>query len=119
VKFRIRPIIGDRPDRFPGDKIIMVAPRPLYGQNIEPIESGWGWAGQVMVDPSEATAITHNHAMDAEVVQWFKRGDVYHWARQDIVDQYGKDLLCEVAEEDLIQHWRVNYFNDGPNEVEL
>ena len=106
VEFGVREVLGVRPD-IPGiDTLVpMVAPRPLYGEDVR-LDPDWGWAGQVLVDPTDAVHVTENFRLDAKVVRWVTREEIIAVERARLTAEYGKEMMEGIADDIVLDCYR-------------
>lgn len=95
--FQIVTIPGERPSTVPAGMLAMYAPRPLYGTEVN-LDPRWGWAGQVIVDPTDKAMIENNRRLDARLVQWITPTVIAARHRADLIAQYGTERSADIHE---------------------
>lgn len=105
--FAVSTIVGTRPDNIDPAMVAMVAPRPLYGQEAV-LHPGWGWAGQVLVDPADRFAVDSNRDLDARVVRWVTRDAVIAAERARLAVDYGVEAVDAVTDDDIFDGYHPN-----------
>lgn len=104
-EFGLKMVPGEPPEGIPDGWVAMVAPRPLYGRQLQLVE-GWGWAGQVVVDPTDEDQIRANAALDASVVLWVDRVEVINGLRETFTAEYGAEAVDAVDDDGVFAMWR-------------
>lgn len=99
--FRTIRRLGERP-AVAVDHIAFVAPRPLFGTEVD---LDLGRAGQTVVRPDAdnlAAVLDYNHRMDASVVEWITRDELVTAERARLTAEYGADAVAAIDDDDVI-----------------
>lgn len=99
--FPVVNLIGDDP--APG-RVLLNAPRPLYGEPVEIDVMGF-----TVYAPDDDRLVTDNLRLDAKRLVYTSRATVVDEMTAYVIREYGADALDGVTDDDLIATWRARH----------